>query len=243
MPEIQPQPVEPAPGPERRKRRLPAALAAIGIVILLVVVGTAAAELYYRQQVGNCVTAQAEQELGSNVSVQFGLRPLLLTRIDHRIPTVTADSDNARFGPAINMTVHARLNDIHLDETGRTATVGNSSAEAFWSNQAIAQTLHGLASDVTSSSETGIVSMTVLGGLANLELRPHIVDHAIQVDTVSSRGLPTTLVDDILELITQSLRTFPLDMQADSLGVTGTGIVVKLSGGHTTLHGDSDTCR
>lgn len=242
MTDNQPEPAQnTTPDPDRRKRRIPTAVAIIGVVVV-VVAGTAAAEIYYRHRVEGCVAAQAEQQLGDDVSVDFGLRPLLLTRLDNRIPTLTADTDNAHFGPAINMTVHARLNDIRLEDSGRTANIGNSSAQAIWSDQAIAQTLHGLASDVTSNASTGTVSMTVLGGLAHFEVRPHIVDHTIQVETVSSRGLPSGLVNDIMGVLTQSLQTLPLDMKADSLTVTNTGITVQLTGGQTTLHGGGDSC-
>ncbi|MEC3953946.1 DUF2993 domain-containing protein [Nocardia sp. CDC153] len=243
MSDIQPEPAQTTTlGPDRRKRRLPTAVAILGVVVVVAVAGTAAAEIYYRHRVEGCVAAQTEQQLGDDVSVGFGLRPLLLTRLDNRIPTLTVDTDNAHFGPAINMTVHARLNDIHLQDSGRTANIGSTSAEAIWSDQAIAQTLHGLASDVTSNSGTGTVSMTVLGGLAHFEVRPQVVDHTIQIDTVSSRGLPSGLVDQIMGVLTQSLQTLPLDTKADSLTVTNTGITVQLSGGQTTLHGSGDSC-
>ncbi|MVU77259.1 DUF2993 domain-containing protein [Nocardia sp. ET3-3] len=242
MTDIQPEPAQTTtPGPDRRKRRLPTAIAVLGVVVLVAVAGTAAAEIYYRHRVEGCIAAQTEQQLG-DVSAHFGLRPLLLTRLDNRIPTLTVDTDNAHFGPAINMTVHARLNDIHLQDSGRTATIGSTSAEAIWSDQAITQTLHGLASDVTSNAGTGTVSMTVLGGLAHFEVRPQVVDHTIQINTVSSRGLPSGLVDDIMGVLTQSLQTLPLDTKADSLTVTNTGISVKLGGGQTTLHGSGDSC-
>lgn len=238
-----PNPIETTANTGRRRRRaLRAAVVSLGLVVVLAATGATAAEIYYRQRVEGCVAADVQQELGSRVSVRFGPRPLLLTKIDHRITSAVVDSADTRFGPAIDMRVHAQLNDIELDDSGHTATVGTSSAEATWSNAGIAKTLHGSASSVTSSPDTGTIDVTMVGGFAHLELRPHVVDHTIQVDTVSTRGLPTDLVDSVIDLITQSLQSYPLDMRADDLRVTDTGIVVALTGGRTTLQGSGDTC-
>ena len=84
--------------------------------------------------------------------------------------------------------------------------------------------------------------LTMVGGFAHLELRPHVVDHTIQRDTVSTRGLPTDLVDSVIDLITRSLRSYPLDMRAEDLRVTDSGIVVASIKGRTTLRGSGDTC-
>ncbi|MCM6774841.1 DUF2993 domain-containing protein [Nocardia sp. CDC159] len=241
---VGPAPGTPAGGPRTRNvRRI---VLILGLVIALALVGTAAAaETYYRRQSSECLAAQVEKDLGSKVAVRFGPKPLLLTAIDHQVQYVDLNSDDAKFGPAVGMKVHARLNDINLVDGGRGgATVDNSSADATWSNEGIAQTLKGLVSGVQSDPGTGTLDVKVLGGLADLRLRPQIVGDQIQVSTQSAQllglGLPTDLVDGIVQLMTQSLQSYPLDLKPTAIKVTDSGIEVKLTGGATRLQGSGD---
>ncbi|WP_157187614.1 LmeA family phospholipid-binding protein [Nocardia vinacea] len=225
-----------------RSRKLRTVLVSLGVVTALAAAGVGSAEIYYRHETQRCVAAQVENDLGSDVAVHFGPKPLLITRFDNRIPYVIVGSDDARFGPAVDMRVHARLNDIELSDGGRSAAVGNSTADATWSNDGIAKTLRGLVSGVTSDPSTGTIDVTALGGLAHLQLRPYVVDHKIRIDTVSTRGIPTDLTGNVIDIITESLQSYPLNLQAEELKVTGTGITVHLTGGHTTLEANSDSC-
>lgn len=213
----------------------------IGLVLVLAL-GCAAvgAETYYRHRITNCVTAQVRQELGSEVSVDFGPKPLLLTAIDHRLQYVDIDSRGAGFGPAVDMRVHARLNDIRLIDNGRGGVdLGSSSAEAAWSNEGIARTLQGLASAVRSDAHTGVVSIEILGGLAELRVRPRITGEQIELNTQSAQlfglGLPTYLVDGIVDLLTESLRNNPLGLKPTEVRITDSGIALGLTGGRTEL--------
>jgi hypothetical protein len=217
----------------------------IGLVVLLAAVGTAVGlETYYRKHFENCIANQADQQLGSKISVHFGAKPLLLTAIDHQIGSLTIDSDDAKFGPAVGMKVHATLHDITMQD-GNSATVGSSNADATWSDDGIAQTLTGLVSGVQSNPSTGTLDVKMLGGIAGLQLQPHIVDNKIQVDTQSANllgiGLPTDLVNGIVKTMTSSLQNYPLDMRATGLQVTDSGIHVTLAGGATKLDSGNGT--
>ncbi|MEV5833581.1 DUF2993 domain-containing protein [Nocardia sp. NPDC052112] len=225
-----------------RARKLRTLLVSLGLVIALAAAGLGAAEFYFRHKTERCIAAQVEADLGSDVAVHFGPKPLLITGFDHRLPYIVLDSDDARFGPAIDMRVHARLNDIELSDGGRSATVANSTADATWSNDGIVKTLRGLVSGVTSNPSTGTIDITALGDLAYLQLRPAIVDHKIHIDTVATRGIPTELTASVIDIITESLQSYPLNLQADDLKVTETGIKIQLTGGRTTLQASSESC-
>ncbi|MGW6117921.1 LmeA family phospholipid-binding protein [Nocardia sp. NPDC055165] len=224
-----------------RTRKLRAALVGSGVVLALAVSGTAAAEIYYRNRIEGCIAHEVERELGSRVSVRFGPRPLLLAELDHRIPFADADSADTRFGPAVGMRVRARLHDIELADGGAGAAVGHSSAQVVWGNDGIAETLHEPTAVVASDASTGILAVSALGGLAHLELRPYVVDHRILIDTVAVRGLPTDLVDIMVETLVRSLQGYPLNLRADTLRVTDAGIVVALSGGPAPLRVDGSS--
>ncbi|MBF6333795.1 DUF2993 domain-containing protein [Nocardia transvalensis] len=237
-----------APAGEPRPRNVRRIVLILGLVLVLAVVGTAAAaETYYRRQNARCIATQVEKDLGSKVSVHFGPKPLLLTAIDHKVQYVTLDSDDAKFGPAVGMKVHVRLNDITLVDGGRGgADVDNSNAYATWSNDGIEQTLSGLVSGVQSDPSSDTLDVKVLGGLADLRLKPQIVGDQIQVSTQSAQllglGLPTDLVDGIVNLMTQSLQGYPLDLKPTAIKVTDNGIRVDLTGGATKLQGGNGHC-
>jgi hypothetical protein len=240
---VGPAPAAPSRRPGRRVLRI---LLILGLAVVLAAAGTAAAaETYFRRHFEQCIASQTQQQIGSKVTVHFGAKPLLLTAIDHEIGSVTVDSDDAKFGPAVGMKVHVELHDIRMVDGGRGgATVANSSTEATWSDDGIAQTLTGLVSAVQSDPSNGTLDVKVLGGIATLRVRPHIVDDKIQVNTESAEllglGLPTDLVDGIVKLMTESLQSYPLDQHPKDVQITGTGLVVKLAGGATKLEGDSN---
>jgi hypothetical protein len=215
----------------------------VGLVIVLAVAGTAAGlETWARKHYSDCIATQLHQSLGTKVSVHFGWKPLLITNLDHNVGSLTVDSDDAQFGPAVGMKVHATLNNITLQ--GANATVGSSSTDAVWSDDGIAQTLNGPVSGVQSNPGAGTLDVKVLGGLADLQLRPRIVGNQIQVDTVNADvlgfGIPTDLVSGIVKTMTQGLQSYPLNMHPTQLTITNSGIDVKLSGGAVTLQGDQN---
>ncbi|MGY2063840.1 LmeA family phospholipid-binding protein, partial [Nocardia gipuzkoensis] len=113
-----------------------------------------------------------------------------------------------------------------------------------WSNDGIAKTLSGLVSGVQSDPSSGTLDVKVLGGIADLRLRPQIVGDQIQVTTESAQlfglGLPTDLVDGIVQLMTQSLQSYPLDLKPTAIKVTDSGLDVQLTGGATRLQGGGD---
>ncbi len=236
---------ETATAAPRRGRNVRRIVLIVGIVIVLAVVGTAVGfETYARKHFSQCIATQLEKSLGTRVSVSFGAKPLLLTYLDHKVGSVTVSSDDAKFGPAVDMKVRATIHDVTMN--GNSATVARSDAEANWSDDGIAQTLQGLVSGVTSNPSAGTLDVKVLGGLADLELTPHIVGDQIQVDTNKATllgviGIPNDLVDNIVKSMTQSLQNYPLDMHPKQVTVTDSGIDVKLAGGASTMQGDPNS--
>ncbi|MFI1918933.1 DUF2993 domain-containing protein [Nocardia sp. NPDC020380] len=238
-----PPPANPAggqggPSGMRRKRRT---LLIVAIVaVLLVVGGLAGGEAYARHKVENCISSQFEQQMGSKIDVSFGWKPLLLTMFDGKVSSVTVNSDDTKFGPAQGMVVHATFDDVDVKDNGNQgATIGSSTADVTWSNDGIVKTLGGLVSNGTSDPNSGTLSFGVLGGIAQLQVKPKIVGDKIEVDTQSASllgfGLPTDLVSGIVDLMTQSLQSYPMGLVPTGVQVTSDGLHVTLKGGQTTL--------
>ncbi|MFB8005375.1 LmeA family phospholipid-binding protein [Nocardia sp. NPDC056000] len=234
-------------GGSPRKSRKKRTLLIVGLVAALIVVGgLAGGEAYARRTVENCISSQFEAQMGSKIDVSFGAKPMLLTMFDNKVGKVTVDSDDTKFGPAVGMVVHATFHDIEVQDQGRAGgTIGSSEAEVDWSNDGIVKTLGGLVSGATSDPSAGTLSFNVLGGLAQLQVKPKIVGDKVEVETMSASllgfGLPTDLVSGIVELMTESLQTYPMGLQPTKVEVTSTGIHVSLKGGKTTLEATDST--
>ncbi|MFD8248671.1 DUF2993 domain-containing protein [Nocardia sp. NPDC059691] len=217
------------------RRTLLIALTVVAILLATVLVG---GEAYARHTVSNCISSQFEKEMGSKIDVSFGPKPMLLTWIDGKVPTVKVNSDDTKFGPAVGMVVHAVFRDVDVaDQNG--SEIGSSSADVTWSNEGIKETLGGMVSGVSSSASTGMLTLSVLGGFAELQLKPQIVNGMVKVETMSAEllgiGLPSDLVQSIVDLFTKSLQSYPLGMAATDLKVTDSGVDVHLSGGRAQL--------
>src|SRR5690606_3258880 len=161
---------------------------ALALVATLLVTVLVAAEVYARNRIANCISDQFEQEMGSTIDVGFGAKPLLLSWVDGKVSAVTVDSEGDKFGPAVGMDVHAKFRDLEMEDDG-SGVVGSSSAEVTWSNEGIAQTLGGLVSGVESSASKDTLTLAVLGGLADLEVRPTAKDGVVDVQTMSANLL------------------------------------------------------
>ncbi|MCX5041815.1 DUF2993 domain-containing protein [Aldersonia sp. NBC_00410] len=229
----------PAPAPKSRRNRV---LAIVIVVVVLLAAGLVGAELYARHTVVNCLTEQFEADLGSQVDIGLSAKPVLLQAIDKQVPHVTIDSADSSFGPAQDMQVHARANDIDITGTDTSAaSIGNSSADIAWSADGIlrtvqAQTFGGLISSVQSSAADGTLTFDVgPAGLAQLVVRPVVGNGMVDVETVSAEvlglGIPTDLVDGVVQIISTSLQNYPLGMTPQSLVVDDTGITMSLAGG------------
>lgn len=230
-----------APKPKRRK-----ALVISLIVAAALVVGSIGGELFVRQRATSCMESQLQSQLGSPVDVGLSWKPVLLQMTSKKIPYVTIDSTGASFGPAQGMQVHARANDIAVtDSPDSSGTIGSSTADATWKTAGIlatvqSQTMGNLVSSVTPDPAAGTLTFAVgPAGLADLTVRPTAQDGQIKVETVGAEilglGLPTALVDGIVQTLTESLQQYPLGMAPTTLTVTDDALEVHLEGGQYVM--------
>lgn len=219
-------------------------------IVLIVVVALVAvlvvAEVYIRNRATTCLARSFESELGTNVDVDLSWKPVLLQLLDRQVPSVTFDSDDTAFGPAQEMTVHAEVRDVDLrDDAEGAGTIGSSTAEVTWPTSGILATLQSqpagsLVTGVTSDDTAGTLTITVGGaGLAEFTAKPVVSDGVVSVDTTEASilgiGLPTALVDGVVDILSAGLQQYPLDMRATDVQVTGEGIELALEGGRFVL--------
>ncbi|MBY4227931.1 DUF2993 domain-containing protein [Rhodococcus fascians] len=224
-----------------RRSTVPLIAVSVVVVLLVAVIG---GELFVRQQIKSCLAGQLESELGSQVEVGLGFKPVLLSLVDKKVSSVTVDSDDARFGPAEGMVVHAEANDLNLTQSADSGgTIGSSSADISWSTDGITRTLQSqgigaIVSGVTSDASAGTLEFAV-GALAKLTVKPQVTGGKVDVQTIDASilglGIPTDLVDSVVGVLTDSLQAYPLDMAPTSLTVTDSGIELALEGGQYTI--------
>ncbi|MEV0341917.1 DUF2993 domain-containing protein [Nocardia sp. NPDC050713] len=219
------------------RRTLVIALVVVATLLAAVLVG---GEAYARHVVSRCISSQFEKEMGSRIDVGFGAKPMLITWLDGKVSSVTVDSQDNKFGPAVGMVVHAEFHDLEGVNSGNGGgVVGSSSAHVTWSNEGIQESLGGMVSGVRSSSATGMITLDVLGGLAQLQVHPEVRNGVVEVQTKSAEllgiGLPTDLVEGIVDIMTESLQSYPMGLKATEIKVTDDGVVAQLAGGRTEL--------
>ncbi|GAB2542989.1 LmeA family phospholipid-binding protein [Nocardia heshunensis] len=230
-------------GSPRKPRNRKKTLIIVGLVVaLLVAGGLAGGEAYARNRAEKCISNQFQASMGSKIDVSFGWKPLLLTAFDHKVSRVNVDSDDVKFGPAQGMVVHSVFDDVEYSSDGKELTIGSSNADVTWSTDGITKTLGGLVSATAADANSGTLSFSVLGGLAQLQVKPKIVGDKIEVDTVQASllgfGLPTDLVSGIVQALTESLQTYPMGLQPTKVEVTNAGLHITLQGGHTQVTAD-----
>lgn len=230
-----------APKPKRRKT-----LVISLFVVAALVVAVIGGELFVRQRATSCMESQFQSQLGSQVDVGLSWKPVLLQMAGKSIPYVTIDSSGATFGPALGMQVHARANDIEVkDSPDSSGTIGSSTADVTWKTDGIlatiqSQTLGNMVTSVTPDPAAGTLEFAVgPAGLADLTVRPTVQDGQVKVETVGAEilglGLPTALVDGIVQTLTDSLQQYPLGMAPTSLTVTDDAIEMHLEGGQYVM--------
>jgi hypothetical protein len=230
------------PTTTRPKRNLVLVIALVVIVALVALL--IGAELYVRHNVKQCMSSQFQSELGSQVDVGLSAKPVLLQAVDKKVPYITIASDDSSFGPAQDMHVKARVNDVDLTATDHSSgSIGSSTADIDWSTDGIlatiqAQPFGNLVSGVSSDPAAGTLKFQVLG-LAELTVKPTANAGTVNVETVGAQvlglGLPTDLVSGVVDVLTSSLQSYPLGMTAQSLKVTDSGIQMSLAGGAYTM--------
>ncbi|MGB6180155.1 MAG: DUF2993 domain-containing protein [Rhodococcus sp. (in: high G+C Gram-positive bacteria)] len=232
----------------RRRSRVPLIATVLVVILVAVLVG---GEFYARNRVENCLTTQFESELGSKIDVDLGLQPVLFSLATNKFSSVEISSDDTKFGPAQDMQVQATVDDVDLSGSDTSSgQIGSSNADVTWSTDGILATLQeqgvgGIVSGATSDPAAGTLNFAIVGGLAELTVRPVVQGDSIVVETVDASilgiGIPTDLADSVVGILTDSLQAYPLGMTPDSIEVTDTGIDMTLSGGQYDIPVQQDS--
>jgi hypothetical protein len=138
------------------------------------------------------------------------------------------------------MKVNLDINDVRLEDSANSSgSIGSLVAHITWSADGIKQTIQGaiplvgsFVTGVTTNAGDGTIELE--GALGSITAKPVVVNGGISLEVQRVTGLGFTLpreaVQPALDAFTADLtQDYPMDIKADSIEVTDSGIATQFS--------------
>jgi hypothetical protein len=242
-----PPPPQPPPAEKRRGSRrlnLQSIVLIVVIVIALVVGGLAGGELYARHRADTILTEVAQCVVEDGVTISFGVNPpFLWQHITGDYTNISVTTDGNRVQSADGMTAEVTLKDVRLqDSADSKGTIGSLNATLSWKSAGIKDTVAAnlpgvgnLVTGVTTDPEAGTIILEAPG--TSVTAKPVVTDGDLNLEVLDVTGLfPKDAVQTGLDGLTKKLNdNYPLGVHADSVEVTGTGVVGKFSSQNASI--------
>ncbi|MFZ4374655.1 MAG: DUF2993 domain-containing protein [Mycobacterium sp.] len=243
------------PEPEQPARRDPLSMILIGVIVAAVTIaGVLGAELFVRHTANSIVAKAVSCVVEDSASASFGLRPFLIQHFTHSYRDMTVETAGNQIREAKGMKLTLRMDDIRINPTADSAgTLGALDADITWSTEGIKQTVQGviplvggLINEVTADPSTGTLELQ--SGLGTVTVKPRVTDGSLALEVVNVSGLGFTLpresVQPALDLFTTALtKNLPMDIHAESVGVTDTGVAARFVTRDATIpNAQQDPC-
>ncbi|MEZ0340219.1 DUF2993 domain-containing protein [Mycobacterium sp. pV006] len=222
------------------------------IVVALVFAGVLATELYARNRGDSVVAGVVECVVQDDAEASFGVfPPFVVQHLSGHYTNIRIQTAGNQVRDAKGMKVELDINDVRLEDTADSSgSVGSLVANITWSAEGIKQTIQGavplvgsFVNGVTTNPGDGTVELE--GALGSITTRPQVVDGGIvlQVQQVTGLGftLPRELVQPALDAFTAELtQNYPMDIKADSVEVTDSGVVSRFSTSNASIPKQTD---
>ena len=210
------------------------------IVVALALAGVVGAELYARHVGDQRVAAATSCVVQDGVKVSFGPRPFLLQHLTGHYSGIHITTDGNQLREAKGMKADIVIDDVRVaDNPNSAGTIGSLNATIDWSADGIKRTIQdsipligSFVSGVTTNPSDGTIELE--GMLGTIVTEPQVVDGGIALKVVQLTGLGFTLpreaVQPALDAFSAQLtKDYPLDVRADSIEVTDSGVTSKFS--------------
>ncbi|MGZ5377212.1 MAG: LmeA family phospholipid-binding protein [Mycobacterium sp.] len=239
-----------APSPRRRGRQT---IVLIGVIVLaLLAGGLAGGELFARHRADSVLVAVAECVVEDGASVSFGVNPPFLWQyITGDYTNISVTTAGNRVQSANGMTAEVTLADVRLHDSGDSkGTIGSLDATLSWKSAGIkdtvAENLPGVGNLVTGVRSDPAADTVILeAGDNEVTAKPVVSDGDLNLEVLEVTGpLPKDAVQTTLDGLTKKLNdNYPLGIHADSVEVTGTGVVGKFSSQNASIpNEDANPC-
>jgi hypothetical protein len=228
--------VKPKWGAQFRNRQSIVLIAVI--VVALLAGGLAGGELYARHRADSILVAVAECVVEDGASISFGVNPpFLWQHITGHYTNISVRTAGDRVQGADGMTADVTLADVRLQETADSkGTIGSLEATLTWKSAGIkdtvAENLPGVGNLVTGVTTDPVAGTIILAaGDNSVTAKPVVEQGDLNLQVLDVKGsLPKDAVQSALNDLTKKLNdNYPLGIHADSVEVTGSGVVGKFS--------------
>lgn len=213
----------------------------IVIVLALVGAGLLGGELYARNRGDSVVAKVVQCVVQDDATASFGVMPpFLLQHMSGHYTNIHIQTAGNQVREAKGMKVNLDIKDVRLTKSATSSgSLGSLVANITWSTEGIKQTIQNaiplvgsFVTGVTTNPADGTIELE--GALGSITAHPAVVDGgiALQVQNVTGLGftLPREVVQPALDAFTSELtEDYPMNIRADSISVTDTGVVSQFS--------------
>jgi hypothetical protein len=206
--------------------------------------GLAGVELYARHRADSILVEIAECVVQDGVFISFGVNPpFLWQHMTGHYTNISVSTAGDNVQEAKGMTADVTLKDIRLQDSGDSkGTIGSLNATLAWKSAGIRDTLAANLPDVGNlitgvSTDSAAGTIVVDAGDNSVTARPVVTDGDLNLQVLDVTGpLPKDAVQTALNDLTKKLNdNYPLGIHADSVEVTGTGVVGKFSSQNASI--------
>lgn len=240
-PPHQPEPT-PEAEPQSRLKRLfrdPLSIVLVVVIVLaLAVAGIVGTELVARRIADSTVTRITSCVVQDSVDVSFGPRPIVMQYLSDNYNNITVTTGGERIREAEGMKAEIVINDVQVtNNPAAPGTVGALDAKITWSADGIKRTIQNaipligsFVNGVTTNPSDGTIELQ--GMLGSIVTKPEVRNNELTLTVEALTGLgfvlPRETVQPALDaFLKQMTENYPLDIKADSVEVTDSGVVAK----------------
>jgi DUF2993 family protein len=229
--------VYPTVGARRRRKRWPLIT---GIVVVVVLVLLAVSDRVANAIAENSMASQIQQQgfpVKPNVTIE-GF-PFFTQLLAHDFSTVDINASNVPEGPLTISSLKATLHGMHVNGSFNSATIDTIDGSALITFAELANA-GGVGQGITLTPDPGHpdeINANVDLGIVNTTLTAKVTKVSatkFNVSLVSAGDVPANLLGNLTSFDV-SVPKLPAGVTIDSVSVTAQGVVVKITGHHTTL--------
>ncbi len=224
------------------------------IVVALVAAGVLAVELYARSRADDVVAAATECVVQDDVTVSFGASPFLLQHMTGHYGNISIETAGNQIRDAKGMKAKINIDDVRLQSNGDSkGTIGALDATISWTADGIKETVQNaipligsFVTDVKTNPSDGTIELEA--ALGSITTKPTVQDGGLELQMVNLNGLgftlPREMVQPALDAFSAQLtQNYPMDIKADDVAVTDTGVTARFSTKNASIPaGNDDPC-
>lgn len=241
--------------PKKRKGFLRDPLSIVLTIVIVVAVVASALigiELYARNEGETKVAAAVECLVEDTADVSFGFTPpFLMQHMSGHYTNIHIETAGNQIRDLSGMKADVTVKDVRLEDTADSGgSIGSLVAKIDWTAAGMTQSIQNaiplvgsLITGVTTNPSDGTVELEA--ALGNIVTKPAVKNGALTLEVTELTGLGFTLPRETIQpaldaLTSQLTNELPMNIKADSVEVTDTGVQTQFSTQNATIPKSED---